>query len=206
MKDPLARERFTAHDQRNSLVVRIGLLTLISLFLLYLLATTMGWIPDRFIPGKRNTVQGVYGVESHVLRSNYTTVDPEPYLGKAIAGTRFRFIHSKCVALVTQPDLHALQYAPTTRWEIPDVLHLDGTVYTVTALEPTAFLYADGMNIISLPKTLKYLNNAHTYMRDELQFIELRRTDDEPLVLTKEAFIEQAEELFPLPHEESTTL
>lgn len=206
MKDPLARERYTAHDRRNTLVVRIGLFSLLTVFFLYLLAAAMGWLPDRFVPGKRGTVHGVYGVESHVLRSNYTTVDPEPYLGKAIAGTRFRFIYAKRVALVTQPDLHALQYAPTSRWEIPDVLHLDGTVYTVTALEPTAFLYADGMNIISLPKTLKYLNNAHAYMRDELEFIELRRSDDEPLVLTKEAFVEQAEELFPLPQEESTAL
>lgn len=204
MKHSLPRENFTTRDRRNSLFVRSMLLALLAIALLYALAATMGWLPPHLMPGKRHAVDGIHGVPSNLLRTDVSTIDPEPYLGKAIAGTCFRFIHSKHVALVTRPDLYSPQRLTSSTWTIPDQLSIQGEIYTITALEPTAFLYADGMTTISLPKTIKYLNNAHAFMRDELKTIEIRQKDADPIVLTKEDFQQRAHEFFPLPQEEST--
>lgn len=192
-------EHFTAHDRRNQKVIRYGLCSLIILLGIYIFAAFMGWLPTAFRPNRQRIEMLPSDIENTFLVSSPQGVNPEPYLGVAYQGTRFRFVPSERAAVVIRPDKLDLTYEGRTSWIIPERVMYQGESFTVTALSATAFLYAEGMKSVTLPSTLRYFNGAEEILLPELETIILQRSHDTPLILTKEAFIAYVQAYYPQP-------
>lgn len=197
MKQDIPPEHFTAHDQRDQKVIRYGLLAMGILFSGYLLAAFMGWLPRAITPGRQEVQTATEGLSNPYLKNLPQPIDPEPYLGVAYKGSRFRFDFAKQEAIVTRPDFQSENAHPRSIWIIPASVSYKGQSYTVTTLSATALLYADGITSVTFPPTLRNFNGAHELIKPELKTIILQRLHEAPLVLTPTEFISYIQTHYP---------
>lgn len=206
MKQDIPPENFTAHDRRDKCVVRCGLLAMGLLLGGYFLAVAMGWLPATFTPRRHEVQTATDGIANPSLKTLPQAVNPEPYLGVAFQGTRFRFDFERQEAVVTRPDFQSEEGQPRALWMIPSVVSYQGRAYPVTALSATALLYADGVTSVTFPSTLRNFNGAHELIKPELETLILQRPNDGPLIFTPAEFIAYVNQHYPhVPLKEGET-
>lgn len=199
MNQDLPPERFTAHDQRDQKVLRYGLLGMSVLFVGYLFAARMGWLPEALMPSHHHVQTATNGIDNQSLLLEPPNIDPEPYLGFAYQGTRFRFDFEKHEAVVMRPDFQSKGYDPREIWVIPSRVEYKHEFYPVTALSATAFLYANGVKTVCLPPTLKHFNGSHEYLEPELEKIILQPPTGAPFTLSPAEFKAYVSAHYPPP-------
>lgn len=164
---------YAEHERRDRAFCRALLGGFGGLLVAYLCADAAGVLPAavsvRAATQRRNRVE---------ISDRYEEYDPDLVLGIAVGDTRFRLNYAKCRAIVTRPVFGV------TEWIIPSSFELQGRVFTVTALDPFAFLNAQGVHTISLPPTLRYTNQAERFSPETLRQVKLRRADGSETTLT----------------------
>ena len=132
----------------------------------YFSADVIGWLPERISVRKRSLRHSASNIGER-----YDTFDPDLCLGIAIGNTRYRLNYATSHAIVTIP-LFGVRV-----WDIPEFFEFQGQRFVVTALDPFAFLNAGGVEQITLPFTLQWLNQAHTLTCPELKQLNIRQAD-----------------------------
>jgi hypothetical protein len=155
-----------ARAKRHRIFKRFVLWSLLPLIVLYLIADGVGVIPHAVSVRLRNQQR-----VQRDLRTKGLELDPNTILGIAIGDTRFRLNYTNGHAIVTRPIFGVEE------WIIPAHFEYQGTRFTVTALDPFAFLHATTAHTISVPSTIEYFNGAPDLANDCLRHLYYRRED-----------------------------
>lgn len=128
---------------RYALYIGSGMLTAVLLF--FLLGNIVGFLPESL------RLSGGHGRGSGTAPG---TVDPDIELGIPIGDFRYRF-SSEGSALVTMPL--TLHYKKETLI-VPQTVEWQETIYTVTTISPTAFIYQRFLKTLLIPPTVTRRN------------------------------------------------